>query len=69
MPHVEILYKNSTKMDDIPLLLEIPECGAKCPLKKLYELYDYILPTKSHDEECKLRDGEFKPMTKNRETT
>lgn len=54
-------------MNDIPLLLEIPECGVKCPLKKLYNLYERILPTRSHDEECVLRDGEYKTIGKSLE--
>lgn len=67
-PYVQIFYKNSTKLNDIPWSLEFPECGVKCPLKKLYKLYKHILPTKSHDEECTLRDGEYMPKNGNRES-
>lgn len=63
-PYVQIFYRNSTKLQDIPLLLEFPECGVKCPLKKIYELYKNILPTKSYHEECALRDGEHQPRSR-----
>ncbi|XP_055307986.1 prostatic acid phosphatase-like [Sitodiplosis mosellana] len=56
-PYVEIFYKNSSETN-IPLLLEIPNCGTKCPLDKLYQLYEDILPTQSFEKECELRDGE-----------
>lgn len=59
-PYVQLFYKNSTETGDISLL-EIPKCGPKCPLKKIYELYDRILPKRNHDEECASRDGEEMP--------
>lgn len=62
-PYVQFFYKNSTEMND-PLLLGIPKCGQKCTLKKLYNLYSNILPTRSFDEECALRNGEYKPNQK-----
>lgn len=46
----------------------MPNCGTKCPLDKMYEWYDDILPEQSFDEECKLRDGEFLPLDGNPET-
>lgn len=48
--YVQIYYKNSTETN-IPAM-EIPKCGAKCSLKKWYELYEDILPTKTAKEEC-----------------
>lgn len=58
-PYVQIYYRNSTE-EKIPPF-EIPKCGIKCSLNKLYEVYAEILPTRSFDEECKLNDGEFLP--------
>lgn len=47
--------------------LQIPGCGVKCPLAKLYQLYKDILPTQSFDDECKLRTGEVLPASGNPE--
>lgn len=47
--------------------LEVPNCGTKCPLNKWQELYKHILPTKSYEEECELRDGEPLPISGNPE--
>lgn len=41
--------------------INIPGCGPKCPLEKLYQIYADVLPTRSHDDECALRDGEILP--------
>ena len=57
--YVQLFYKNSTATD-IPAL-EIPNCGQKCALEKLYELYRDIIPTQSFEKECELRDGETLP--------
>lgn len=57
--YVQIFYKNSTETN-IPAM-EIPKCGTKCPLNKMYELYDEILPKNSFEEECQLREGESLP--------
>lgn len=65
-PYVKLFYKNSTETSDLPQL-EIPKCGETCSLKKLYELYDHILPKRSHAEECILRDGEERPTKENTE--
>lgn len=35
--------------------------------KIIYNSYDHILPTKSHGDECTLRDGEYKPKEENYE--
>lgn len=57
IPYVQIYYRNTTKMTNLPPL-EIPGCGTKCPLTDLYNLYSDVLPTQSFEEECVLRDGE-----------
>lgn len=64
-PHVQIFYKNSTQVN-IPAM-EIPGCGTKCPLSKMYDLFDDILPKNSFEVECKLRDGESLPPEGNPE--
>lgn len=56
-PFVQVFYRNTTETSVSPL--NIPDCGTKCPLQRFYELYDDILPKKSIDEECALRDGEI----------
>lgn len=58
-PYVQIFYRNTTETNIKPL--EVPNCGTKCPLSKIYDLYDDILPTGSFDEESSLRDGESTP--------
>lgn len=65
-PYVRLLYKNSTEPGQITQL-DIPNCGMKCPLQKLYELYDQILPNKSHTEECALGDDEKMPSVEDLE--
>lgn len=53
--HVELYYKQERGEDKVPLQpLFIPNCGEKCPLSKLYELYQEILPTEDFDTECRL---------------
>ncbi|XP_031636524.1 uncharacterized protein LOC116349297 [Contarinia nasturtii] len=64
--YVQIYYKNS--IDTEITALHIPKCGIKCPLDKLYALYDDILPTQSFTKECKLRDGEVLPPGGNPES-
>lgn len=59
LPFVQIFYRNSTE-SNVPAL-DIPECGTKCPLSQLYDLYGDILPTKSFDHECALHDDETVP--------
>lgn len=56
-PYVQIFYKNSTEVNIPPL--EIPKCGVKCPLEKFYELYETILPKRSHTEECALYHDQY----------
>lgn len=49
--YLQIFYRNSTTALNVPAL-EIPNCGAKCPLNSWYAIYKEILPTKSHEMEC-----------------
>lgn len=53
--HVELYYKQERGEDKVKLQpLFIPNCGQKCPLSKLYEIYQDILPTEDFDTECRL---------------
>lgn len=66
--YLQLFYRNSTDTANAPVPLEIPNCGtSKCPLNKWYELYRDILPTKTYDEECRLRVGEVLPINGNPE--
>jgi len=47
--YVQIFYKNSDKN---PNAMYIPGCGIACPLRKMYEIYDKILPKHPFDIEC-----------------
>lgn len=67
VPYVQIFYKNSTAADVTPIEMEIPSCGKKCPLEKMYEIYRDILPTESFEQECALREGESLPIEGNPE--
>lgn len=49
---MQILYKKSAT--ECAEALEIPNCGTKCPLDKLYELYKDILPTQDYELMCQL---------------
>lgn len=46
---VQIFYKNSTNE---PGPIEIPGCGFSCPLEKMFEIYDEVIPG-DWVEECK----------------
>lgn len=48
--HVQIVYRNSTA--DEPRPLAIPNCGALCPLDRMFELYAAVLPNRTWEEEC-----------------
>lgn len=54
---MQLFFKNSTATK-LPAL-DVPGCGKKCSIEKLYELYKDILPTQSFEKECALRDWEF----------
>lgn len=60
-PYVRIFYKNNTDMNITLQSLNIPKCGVKCPLTRLYSLYEDILPTKSFEDACTLQEGETLP--------
>lgn len=49
--YVQVFYRNSTTEEPVPL--NIPDCGTKCPLNQLYELYSDVLPT-DFETECRL---------------
>ncbi|XP_033162482.1 prostatic acid phosphatase isoform X1 [Drosophila mauritiana] len=49
-PLVSIFYKNTTAE---PLPLDIPGCGPSCPLAKLVNIYEDVLPV-DWERECKL---------------
>lgn len=59
--HVEIYYKHSRGEDVEPLEpLSVPNCGQRCPLEKLYEVYRDVIPTEDFDTECRLPEtGEY----------
>lgn len=48
-PYVTVVYKNDTD----PTTLVIPGCGVTCPLKKMFDLYDDVLPT-DWETECQM---------------
>lgn len=65
--YVSVFYKNTTAE---PQLMEIPGCGVSCPLKKMYELYQDVLP-ENWEAECEdmprigsqfLVDPRFEPV-------
>ncbi|XP_052899649.1 prostatic acid phosphatase [Anopheles moucheti] len=48
--YVEIFYKNTTTE---PFQLTVPGCTAQCPLDKMFEIYDSMMP-KDWESECQL---------------
>lgn len=52
--YVQLFYRKD-KFQDVPPI-EIPHCGTKCPLDKLYELYNDILPSEddTYESLCRL---------------
>lgn len=50
--YIEISYKKSSTEDAV--VLEIPDCGSKCSLKRFSYLYRDILPTESYESMCRL---------------
>lgn len=50
IPYVSIFYKNTTSE---PSIMTIKNCGTKCPLDRMYEIYDDVLP-KDWESECRL---------------
>lgn len=51
-PHVALFYKKGVD-DAAGKQMVIPNCGLYCPLKKMFELYEDVLP-RDWDEECRL---------------
>ncbi|XP_073844028.1 prostatic acid phosphatase-like [Musca autumnalis] len=51
--YVEIYFQNDPKLEPQPLT--IPGCSFQCPLEKLLELTQEVMPTASYDEMCKLK--------------
>ncbi|KAG4079489.1 hypothetical protein HA402_005186 [Bradysia odoriphaga] len=49
--YVQIIYKN---LNETPYVINIPGCGYACPLEKMYEIYDNILPKQPFDVECEI---------------
>lgn len=47
-PFISVFYKNTTAE---PFLMSIPGCGKQCPLERMYELYNDVLPG-DWDAEC-----------------
>lgn len=53
--HIEIFYKLERGEDKMPLKpLVIPNCGQKCPLNKLNDIYRDVIPTEDFETECRL---------------
>ncbi|XP_031627084.1 prostatic acid phosphatase-like isoform X3 [Contarinia nasturtii] len=50
--YIQIFYRKSE--EEILLPLNIPNCGEKCSLNQLYNLYNDIIPDHDHDTECRL---------------
>lgn len=51
--YLQIWYKKSSTSEKAELL-NIPNCGTSCPLKKMYELYADILPTIAYETACQI---------------
>lgn len=49
--YVQIFYRNTTV--EHPLPIHIPNCGIKCRLSRLYEIYSDVLPL-DFETECTL---------------
>lgn len=53
--HIEIFYKRDRGADKVQLQpLVIPNCGPKCPLNKLNDIYRDVIPTGDFETECRL---------------
>lgn len=55
--YVRILYRNTTTIEE-PVLLEIPNCGVKCPVEKFTKLYQNLLNV-NWEYEC---NEQFPPL-------
>lgn len=54
--YVELFYKTSKDQNDLKPI-SIPNCGHSCPLERMYQLYEDVLPTKTFEEECSSTDA------------
>lgn len=52
VPHVAVFYKKGPA-DKTGQQMEIPNCGKYCPLSKMFDLYESVLPV-DWDDECQL---------------
>lgn len=52
VPHVAVVYKKGPN-DVTGQQMEIPNCGKYCPLERMWELYEDVIPL-NWDEECQL---------------
>lgn len=55
--YLTIVYKNDTN----PQIMSIPGCGVSCPLSKMFELYDDVLPS-DWDAECRENAAIFEAL-------
>lgn len=61
--HIEIFHKRERGEDKVPLKpLVIPNCGRKCPLHRIKEIYRDILPTEDFDTECDVDQWGVDPL-------
>lgn len=51
--YVQLFYRNAAT-DAEPSPMRIPGCGTLCPLQRMFELYEAVLPTGTWEEECRL---------------
>jgi lysosomal acid phosphatase len=49
-PYISVFYKNTSAE---PEAMYIPNCGQRCPLDKMFELYEAVLPV-DWEQECQL---------------
>lgn len=53
--HIEIFYKRDRGEENVSLQpIVIPNCGRKCPLSKLNDIYRDVIPTGDFETECRL---------------
>ena len=57
---LEIFLRNSTNVSDTPYQLTIPGCEKFCPLQKLIQLTEDVIPV-NWEEECKVEDSSYTP--------
>ena len=57
---IEVFFRNSTEPNAVPYQLQIPNCDKFCPLNRLIQLTEAVVPV-DWDEECKTDDPNYKP--------